>query len=139
MNLFTRRLIVLLSLSFFACTKGNEMNGSSMKSANRSASYIKNRLPLAQRIEFEFSFWTLLDEHKDQQAFLQAIDGKTHLEIIDMGRELFNTRKQDGQEEYQKFASWEDMVTQFSEDRTNMKKEQQPAQRRNQPTVLYDF
>lgn len=115
----TSTLLVLLAcaMTMTGCNKGHQINGSSMRTVNRSMTSIKERLPLDQRIEYEVSFWTLRDELKDNQAFLDAVDGKTPEQLIETGKELFNKRKAAGYKDYEKFASWEQMIAQYSQER----------------------
>ncbi|MBS3964071.1 MAG: hypothetical protein KGZ80_06175 [Methylomonas sp.] len=110
-------LVLLTCVVVSGCNKSHQINGSSMKSVNRSMASIKERLPLDQRIEYEVSFWTLRDELKDNKAFLDAVDGKTPEQMIETGRQLFNKRKAAGQPEYEQFDSWEQMIAQYSQER----------------------
>ncbi len=139
MKISTPFIIFLLSISVLACSKGNQMNGRSLKSANRSASYIKDRLPVPKRVEFEVSFWSLRDEIRSKDEFLDTIDGKIPEEIIELGKQLFNKRKQAGVEEYQKFANWDDMISQYTAERKNIGPEKIPEEQRQQPSVLYNL
>lgn len=138
MKILCSLFLCFLVTQLAGCTKGNQINGRSLKTANRSASYIKNRLPTEKRVEFEISFWSLRDEIKDKDAFLESIDGKTPEELIEMGKELFNKRKQVGFTEYQKFSSWEQMIATYTQERIDQDRKPDMKDRR-QPTVLYNF
>lgn len=100
-----------------------------MKTVNRSISMIKERLPLDQRIEFEVSFWTLRDEIKDTGEFLDAVDGKTPEQLIESGKELFQKRKAAGSKEYDQYASWEQMIAQYSQERIDQNRKKTPDER----------
>ncbi len=112
-----------------------------MKTVNRSVSSIKERLPLDQRIEFEISFWTLRDEIKNNGDFLDAIDGKTPEQLIEKGKELFEKRKASGNKEYAQYANWEQMITQYSQERIdqNRKKASDDRDKKNPHRVDYQM
>lgn len=133
--------IMVLSLSLSACNKGNEVSGRSMKGAYRSVNHIKNRLPVEQRIEFELSFWALRDLHPDKNEFLDTVGGKTHDEIIALGKEMFQQRKADGFAAYEKYDSWEHMIAQYTQERLNQDKVKRKKAKHNDQAndVLYDL
>jgi len=119
--------LILISCALLAgCNKSQQINGSTMKTVNRSVSHIKERLPLDQRIEFEVSFWTLRDEIKDNDEFLKTIDGKTPEQLIAAGRELFNKRKASGNKDYEQFNTWEQMIAQYSQERIDQNRKKNP-------------
>jgi len=122
--------LILISCALLAgCNKSQQINGSTMKTVNRSVSHIKERLPLDQRIEFEVSFWTLRDEIKDNDEFLKTIDGKTPEQLIAAGRELFNKRKASGNKDYEQFNTWEQMIAQYSQERIDQNRKKTPDAR----------
>lgn len=132
--------VVLLFLTcslLVACSKSNEVNGRSMKTANKSVSYIKDRLPTDQRIEFEVSFWTLRDEYRDSKEFLNTIDGKNPEQIIELGRGLFEKRKQSGFKDYEQFANWDQMITQYSQERIDQNRKTKADPRDKANNVMY--
>ncbi|MGR9051441.1 MAG: hypothetical protein ACU84J_02210 [Gammaproteobacteria bacterium] len=117
------RILSLLLLLFFGftlsgCGKGNQINGHNNRTAFRSAKILKQRMPPEKRIEFEISFWTIRDAFKDDDMFLDEVDGKTPEEIITVGHEIFQQRKSQGFKAYDKYQSWEDMIAQFTQERT---------------------
>jgi len=123
-------VLVLIACSLLlGCNKSHQINGSSMKTVNRSVSSIKERLPLDQRIEFEVSFWTLRDEIKNNGDFLDAIDGKTPEQLIQAGKELFEKRKAAGNKEYAQYANWEQMIAQYSQERIDQNRKKAPDDR----------
>lgn len=99
------------------CNKSQQINGSTLKTVNRSMTYIKERLPIDQRIEYEVSFWTLRDDIRNNKEFLDAVDGKTPEQLIGMGKELFQKRKAAGVKDYQQYNTWDQMIAQFSQER----------------------
>ena len=131
--------VFLACALLIGCNKSHQINGSSMKTVNRSISSIKERLPLDQRIEFEVSFWTLRDEIKDNGEFLDAIDGKTPEQLIETGKELFEKRKASGNKEYQQFATWEQMIAQYSQERIDQNRKKTPDARDKNPPARVDY
>lgn len=79
---------------------------------------LKERLPADLRVPFEVSFWTIRDANKDDKEFLDKIDGKTPNEIIAMGQELYQQRKSSAYQGYDKYASWEDMISKYNQERS---------------------
>lgn len=110
-------LLILCCTSLVACSKGSQINGHTTRTAFRSVKALKNRLSPDARIEFEVSFWTLRDSIKSEKEFLNAVDGKKPEEIIAMGKELYQQRKNSGFAGYDKYTSWEDMIAKFGKER----------------------
>ena len=137
MKLFTRMIILSFCALLVGCSKGNEINGRSLRTANKSVSYIKDRLPVEQRVEFEISFWSLRDEIRNNKEFLDMIDGKTPEELIALGKELFQKRKNAGFKEYAQFDSWEQMISHYTEERLDQNRRSRPDPRDKNNNVLY--
>lgn len=133
-------LVWLLMAGITACGNGNQINGHSLNTASKSIKYIKEHLPDDLRLEYELSYWTLRDEFKEDAQFLQAIDGKDHLTLIDMGQESFVRRKAAGFKEYQAFADWQAMLADFSKKRSTQSKPSVNAEKdaNYKRTVLYN-
>lgn len=110
-------LLMLCCTSLVACSKGQEINGHTTRTAFKSVKALKNRLSPSARIEFEVSFWTLRDAIKNEKEFLNAVDGKKPEEIITMGKELYQQRKNSGYAGYEKYNSWDDMIAKFGKER----------------------
>lgn len=110
-------LLILCCSSLIACSKGSQINGHTTRTAYKSVKALKNRLSPDARIEFEVSFWTLRDSIKVDKEFLNAVDGKKPEEIIAMGKELYQQRKNTGYAGYEKYASWEEMIAKFGKER----------------------
>jgi AICAR transformylase/IMP cyclohydrolase PurH len=108
-----------------------------MKTATRSVNRIKNRLPEEKRIEFEISFWTMHDAIKNRDDFLSTIDGKTYDELIDMGKEVFQERKNAGFEKYTQYTSWDQMITQFTQERIDQNRRRKTDPRDENPSIMY--
>lgn len=132
-------LVFLICSLFMGCNKSHQINGSSLKTVNRSINSIKERLPLDQRIEFEVSFWTLRDEVRDNKEFLNEIDGKTPEQLIETGKELFNKRKASGAKEYEKYATWDQMIAEYTQERIDQNRKKTPDQRDKNPPARVDY
>ncbi|MDD5274680.1 MAG: hypothetical protein PHR16_01200 [Methylovulum sp.] len=133
-------LLILSCALLMACGKGDKINGHNTKTAYRSVRALKNRLPTNNRIEFEVSFWTIRDANKDEAKFLDIVDGKTPEEIIAMGKEIYQERKNAGFANYTQYSSWEDMIAKFGAERDDQdsrksKKKEDSRDRAND--VLY--
>lgn len=115
-------LLILISLALTACGKGGTVNGHTALTAYRSVKMIKDKLPPDNKIEFEVSFWTLRDANKSEEAFLDAVDGKSPWEIIDMGKEVYQQRKASGFKGYEKYNSWDEMIAKYGKERINQEK-----------------
>ncbi|MDT4328411.1 DUF6694 family lipoprotein [Methylomonas sp. MED-D] len=131
--------VLLLGAVASGCNKSNQINGSSMKTVNRSISHIKEKLPLDQRIEFEVSFWTLRDEIRDNGEFLNEIDGKTPEQLIEKGKELFAKRKAAGSKDYEEYANWDQMIAQYSQERIDQNRKKAPDPRDKQYPHRVDY
>ncbi len=132
-------VIFIATLSLFSCSKGNEVSGRSMKGAYRSVNYIKNRLPTEQRIEFELSFWALRDEIKNKDAFLDTVGGKTPEELTELGKELYQKRKNEGYEKYEQFDSWDHMISHYAQERLDQNKPKKVNARDSGNSLMYDL
>ncbi|KAF3980849.1 MAG: hypothetical protein HFP78_09530 [Methylococcales symbiont of Hymedesmia sp. n. MRB-2018] len=137
--LFT--LFVLITTVFMmGCTSGSKINGRSVKTANRSVSMIKDRLPTEQRIEFEVSYWTVRDTVRNNKEFLDLVDGKTAPEMVVLGKENFKQRKESGFKGYEKYTSWEQMITKFTQERLDQgRKSKEQVDRDRDNNVLYNL
>ena len=100
-------LLAVVCMLLTGCNNAQQINGSTLKTVNRSVTHIKERLPVDQRIEYEVAYWTLRDEVRNNKEFLSAIDGKTPPQLIEIGKDLFLKRKAAGNKEYEKFDNWD--------------------------------
>ena len=125
----TTILVFLVCSLMIGCNKSHQINGSSLKTVNRSMNAIKEKLPLDQRIEFEVSFWTVRDEIRNNKDFLNEIDGKTPAQLIEKGKELFLKRKASGNKDYEKYASWDQMIAQYTQERIDQNRKKTPDSR----------
>ncbi len=133
---------ITLSLALAACGRGQEINGHTSKTAYRSVKFIKDKLPPDNRMEFEVSFWTIRDANPSEEKFLDAVDGKSPWEIIDMGKEIYQQRKSTGFKGYDKYNSWEEMIAKFDKERIDQEKAPGSTQReesRKNGTIMYNL
>jgi len=115
-------LIILGCTTLVACGNGLEINGHTSRTAYKSVKSIKNRLPEDKRIEFEVSFWTIRDAQKNDDEFLDSVDGKNPDEIIALGKEIYQQRKNAGVKAYTQYSSWEEMIAKFSQERIDQER-----------------
>lgn len=119
-------LIILSCMALMACSKGQEINGHTTKTAYRSVKMLKNRMLPENRIEFEVAFWTIRDANKEEAKFLTAVDGKKPEEIIALGKEIYQQRKDAGVQNYTQYSSWEEMITKFGRERIDQENRKSP-------------
>lgn len=124
MKTLSNLLLVLCCVTLIACNKGQQINGHNTRTAFKSVKMLKERLPPETRIEFEVSFWTIRDAKKSDDEFLDAVDGKTPAEIIALGKEIYQQRKDSGFQEYEQYSSWEDMIAKFGQERSTQNTKQ---------------
>jgi len=134
--------IIIISVSILlstGCSKGSQINGRSFKTALRSIKGLKNRLPQEQRVAFELSFWAIHNQYKGNKSeFLDQVDGKTPEELIESGKTIFERRKQEGFQEYQQYATWDDMIRKYTQERMDQLSKRPKADPRDKGnSVIY--
>ncbi len=122
MKRFPLLFLIILCLVSVACGKGGTISGHTSRTAYRSVKVLKEKLPPDNRIEFEVSFWTIKDSKPSEEDFLDAVDGKSPWEIIDMGKEIYQQRKSTGFKGYEKYNSWEEMIATYDKERIDQEK-----------------
>lgn len=133
-------LIFVLSCTLLsACGRSEEVNGHNIRTAYKSVKVLKERLPVEKRIEFEVSFWTIRDAQKSDSGFLEAVDGKTPAEIIEMGQDIYRQRKNAGFKGYEQYSSWEDMIAKFGQERAQQGAIKKEDARDKANDVLYNL
>ncbi|MCQ8103871.1 hypothetical protein NP590_07125 [Methylomonas sp. SURF-2] len=110
-------LALSLVLLLNACGNANQINASSMKTAHKSATWIKEHLPANQRVEFETAYWALRKQLMDDEAFLKALDKKTAVDIIELAKAQFAASKAAGAADVAAYDSWEQMMARQIEQR----------------------
>ena len=109
--------ILSISLLLNACGNANQINGTSLKTALKSVAFIKERLPLNQRVEFEVAYWSLRNQYKDDAEFLITINQKSATDIVTLGKAQFAKNQAAGNTEVAQYANWEQMIAQQIEKR----------------------
>ena len=137
MRFLSTVFVFIMCALLLGCSKGSEINGRSLKTANRSVSMIKDRLPTEQRIEFEVSYWTLRDSIKNKDEFLSTVDGKSADELIILGKEVFENRKNAGFKNYDQYNIWDQMIAKFTQERIDQNKHKKSDSRDRNNSVLY--
>lgn len=121
------------------CMGGDQINARSLKSANRSVSRIKNRLPTELRIEYEVSYWTLRDSIRDKDEFLDTVNGKNPDELIVLGKEVFQERKNSGFKSYVQYNNWDQMITHFTQKRIDQGRNKKTTRPPQNGSVIYSL
>jgi hypothetical protein len=117
-------ILVLLGCTVLvACNSGQKINGHNEKTVYRSLQMIKPRLPENTRLEYEIAFGLLRETEKDNVIFFKSIDGKTPVELIAMGKEIFQQRKTEGVAAYQQHQNWDEMIKNYQQQRAAQKVE----------------
>ncbi|MDF1582724.1 MAG: hypothetical protein RQ733_04950 [Methyloprofundus sp.] len=134
--------IIIISVSILlstGCSKGSQINGRSFKTALMSVKGLKNRLPQEQRVAFELSFWAIHDQYKQNNAeFLDQVDGKSPEALIELGKSVFEKRKLEGFKEYQQYATWDDMIRKYTQERLDQLSKKPKADPRDKDNnVIY--
>lgn len=137
MRILSTVFVFIMCAFLMGCSGGPEVSGRSIKSANKSVARIKDRLPVEQRIEFEVSYWTLHDSIRDRDEFLDAVGGKTVDELIVMGKEVFQQRKDSGFKDYDQYTSWDQMIAKYTQERIDQNRHKKPDPRDKGNSVLY--
>jgi hypothetical protein len=139
MRIFSTTLVFIACVTLIGCTSGNQINARSLKTANRSVNRIKDRLPTEQRIEFEVSYWTLRDSIKDKKEFLDTVDGKTPEDLIALGKDIFQQRKNAGFKSYDRYSNWDQMITFFAQERIDQGRSSKANRPPQNGSVLYSL
>jgi hypothetical protein len=132
-------IFILSCVLLSACGRSEKVNGHNIRTAYKSVKVLKERLPAEKRIEFEVSFWTIRDAQKADAEFLKAVDGKSPVEIIEMGREIYHQRKNAGFKGYEQYSSWEDMINKFGQERSQQGAIKKEDARDKANDVLYNL
>lgn len=138
MKKFSIIAVLVISATLSGCSGSDEVSGRSVRTANKSAIYIKRHLPVEQQAEFEIAFGTVRTSIKDDKEFLSKVGGKKPEEVIAMAKEIFQERKNAGVKEYQQYASWNQMIAKFGQERIEQNKaHKKEAARDKANDVLY--
>jgi len=111
-------LMVVFALIFFApvikqFSGSAEIHGSTDKQVQQSAMKVRRTLPTQQMHAFDVAFG-LLKEMKSgegDEAFVQAVSGKSTDEIVEVARKEVDGKIAAGDPKFKQFTSWEDMLS----------------------------
>ena len=137
MRILSTVFVFIMCAFLMGCSGGPEVSGRSIKSANKSVARIKDRLAPEQRIEFEVSYWTLRDSIRNSDEFLDTVGGKNVEELIALGKEVFQQRKDAGFKDYEQYATWDQMIAKYTQQRIDQGKRKRPDARDQSNNVLY--
>jgi hypothetical protein len=137
MRILSTVFVFIMCAFLMGCSGGPEVSGRSIKSANRSVARIKDRLSTEQRIEFETSYWTIRDSIRNKDEFLDTVGGKNVEELIALGKEVFQQRKDAGFKDYDQYTSWDQMIAKYTQQRIDQGKRKRPDARDQSNNVLY--
>ena len=137
MRILSTVFVFIMCAFLMGCSGGSEVSGRSIKSANKSVARIKDRLPTEKRIEFEVSYWTLRDSIRNRDEFLDTVGGKNVEELIALGKEVFQQRKDAGFKDYEQYATWDQMIAKYTQQRIDQGKRKRPDARDQSNNVLY--
>jgi hypothetical protein len=130
--------VLLVIFGFAACSNSNQINGKSMKTAHKSVAFIKEHIPVAQRIEFEVAYWSLRNKTTNDADFLKSIDQKTAIDIIELARANFAKDKAAGIKQLAQYENWEQMIAQQIEQRSEQDQAAvDPKDKKGYPRVDY--
>jgi hypothetical protein len=109
--------VALLALIYFSpvlmhLQNGNELHGSTNEQVQKSAMKVRRNLPTQDRHVFDVAFG-LLKEFKSaegENAFAQAVGGKSTEEVVEMARQEVATKIAAGDPKFKQFTSWDDML-----------------------------
>jgi len=139
MRILSTIFVFIMCAFLIGCSGGPEVSGRSIKSANKSVARIKDRLAPEQRIEFEVSYWTLRDSIRNSDEFLDTVGGKNVEELIILGKEVFQQRKDAGFKDYEQYSNWDQMIAKYTQQRIDQGKRKRPDPRDKGNSVLYNL
>lgn len=138
MKKFSIIAVLVLSTTLPGCGSSDEVSGRSVRTANKSAIFIKRHLPVDQQVEFEVAYGTIHTAIKDNKEFLNKVGGKKPDEIIAIAKEIFQANKAAGVKEYQQYASWDQMIANFGQIRIDQNKHKKADPRDTKKNPMYE-
>lgn len=118
MKIHSLLMSALLCLGPLAgCGQSDKINAVNDKSLYRSVTGIQRTLPAKEQVEFQVSFWSLKQFATNEEEFRNQVHRKTAPEVIEMGKENFAKQKDALNPEFTKYASWDAMIEELSEER----------------------
>lgn len=111
-------VMVVLALIFFAPPvlkkfNSQEIHGSNDKQVMKSAVDVRRNLATQERHSFDVAFGLLkqFKASEGENAFATVVSGKSPTEIVELARQEVQTKIAAGDPGFQKFTSWEDMLS----------------------------
>jgi len=95
----------------------DKINGASEKAADRTARQATKKWPADERRIFDTAYFVLKDlkSWEGTQAFLDAVNGLTPEEVIELAKREVNIRIATGDQSFKQYSSWEDMLRKLGE------------------------
>jgi len=94
---------------------GDSINGSSMKTADKSAMYVTKYLVADERVVFNTAYGIVKElkmEEGGEDAFLSSVSGLKPAEVIELARKEVNARIAKGDGKFAGYRDWDDFITQ---------------------------
>lgn len=106
------------------------INGANQKTALHSARDIKRTLSTNDRVIFDTAFGILfqIKSKEGEKAFLEAVDGKSSDEIVELAKHEVNVRIAAGDPDFKKYTSWDNMIEALTEGEKKPGKDAEDAQ-----------
>lgn len=113
-------VMAILAVIYFLpafMSRTDKISGASQKAADRSARQATRKWPADDRRVFDTAFFVLKDlkSAEGPQAFLEAVNGLTPEEVIELAKREVNIKIATGDAAFKRYSSWEDMLRKLSE------------------------
>jgi len=110
-------LMAVLALIYFSpvlmhMQNGNELHGSTNEQVQKSAMRVRRNLSTQERHSFDVAFGLLreLKAGEGENAFAQAVGGKSTEEVVELARKEVAMKIAAGDPKFKQFTSWDDML-----------------------------
>lgn len=111
-------LMIVLALVYFSpvimhMQNGSQIHGSTNEQVQKSAMKVRRNLPTESRHSFDVAFGLLREfkANEGENAFAEAVGGKSTDEIVDLARQEVATKIAAHDPKFAQFTSWEDMLS----------------------------
>ncbi|HLF96850.1 MAG TPA: hypothetical protein VI457_06880 [Methylococcaceae bacterium] len=104
---------------------GDSINGSNMKTADKSAMHVTKYLPADDRVIFNTAYGIVKEikmEEGGEDAFLSSVKGLKPQEVIDLARKEVNARIAKGDGKFAAYKDWDDMIAKLTKLKESPKK-----------------
>lgn len=98
--------------------ESNKISGSTIQQVDNSLKKVRRNMSTQDRHAFDVAFGLLrqLKAGEGDEAFIQAINGLSTDEVVEMARQEVNKKIAAGDPEFKKFSSWDDMLVKKAEE-----------------------